>query len=221
LGESNFSDVVQKIHESKPSFIINTLNGDSNAAFFKALHQNGISLEKTPIFSFSIAEAEMAKIAQANGMKSLEGSYLTWSYFNSLQNKENEQLKKLFKQRFGEDTIINDPMYTAYISIQLFANVVHKYKTYETPRVKKNIAKESIGGAAGVTTINGKNNHAWKEIHIAKVGADGEAKVVWSSQAPQEPKPFPEYINTSKMLHYEDELYKKWGNRYEASREFQ
>lgn len=219
LGENNFSDVVEKIKLAKPSFIVNTLNGDSNVAFFKALNQSGISLYDTPVFSFSITEAEMYKIAHAAGIKSIEGSYLTWSYFNSLQTKENIELKNLFKKRFAKEVIITDPMYSAYMGVKLFANAVKKYNSFETAILKNNILKESIGGAAGIISMDAKNSHAWREVHIAKLSLDGVAKVVWSSQALQEPKPFPEYTNANQMLEYEEELYKKWGNRYEASRE--
>lgn len=219
LGENNFTDVIQKIEATQPSFIINTLNGDSNLAFFNALNKSAISLSTTPVFSFSIAETEMTNISQAIGAKAVEGSYLTWSYFNSLDNAENRELKKLFKQRFGENIVISDPMYTAFMAIKFYANVVSKYNNNEINSLKKNILKESIGGAAGVITIDKKNNHSWKQILIAKVDANATANVVWNSESPQEPKPFPQFIDSKKMQTYEEALYKKWDDSYEANKE--
>ena len=41
LGDQYFDDVVEKISESEPDVILNTINGDSNVAFFKELRQQG------------------------------------------------------------------------------------------------------------------------------------------------------------------------------------
>ncbi len=220
LGATNFDDTIEKIKSQKPSFIINTLNGDSNIAFFKALSDNNISLINTPVFSFSITENELEKISQYIGTKALEGSYLTWSYFSSIESKENQELKSLFKKRFGNDIIVTDPMYTAYMGVKLYEQNVKKHGCYKTKTTKKNLAKESIGGVAGVVAMDAKNNHTWKEVRIAKINADAKAVVIWESEALQKAKPFPEYINTHEMLNYEKELYQRWNSRYEASKEY-
>ena len=39
LGATNFEDIVSKIKQAKPDVILNTLNGDSNVAFFNALRE--------------------------------------------------------------------------------------------------------------------------------------------------------------------------------------
>ncbi|MCX6076535.1 MAG: urea ABC transporter substrate-binding protein [Campylobacterales bacterium] len=217
LGERDFTNIIEKIKVTKPSFILNTLNGDSNTAFFKALKEAGISLHETPVFSFSITETEMQKIAQEIG--SMEGNYITWSYFNSLDTPQNKELKKLFNTAFAKQTTITEPMYTAFMGVQLFAKIATKYNCYKTSTLKKNIGKQSIGGAGEILTIEETNNHIWKQVLIAKIDAKGEAQIVWDSKTQQEPKPFPLYIDSDTMLQYQDELYKKWGNKYEASKE--
>ena len=43
LGHTDFSTIIAKIKEAKPDIVYNTLNGDSNVAFFKQLKDAGIT----------------------------------------------------------------------------------------------------------------------------------------------------------------------------------
>ena len=43
LGHTDFSTIIAKIKEAKPDIVYNTLNGDSNVAFFKRLKDAGIT----------------------------------------------------------------------------------------------------------------------------------------------------------------------------------
>ena len=49
---------------SRPDLIVNTINGDSNAAFFRALRKAGISSASIPTLSFSIAENEVRSVGR-------------------------------------------------------------------------------------------------------------------------------------------------------------
>jgi ABC-type branched-subunit amino acid transport system substrate-binding protein len=60
--------VIAKIAQAKPAIIINTLNGDSNVAFFKQMAAAGLDPKKIPVMSFSIGEQE----AQAMGTALVE-----------------------------------------------------------------------------------------------------------------------------------------------------
>jgi len=83
LGESDMGALVADIIKRRPQLILNTLNGDSNAAFFAALEKAG--LRDLPIFSFSVAETGM----QAWGGARLTQHYAAWNYFQSLPGEEN------------------------------------------------------------------------------------------------------------------------------------
>lgn len=54
LGHKHFSSVVQHIQAAQPDVIFNTLNGDSNVAFFRALQKEGLTAEHLPVLSVSI-----------------------------------------------------------------------------------------------------------------------------------------------------------------------
>ena len=86
---------VEKIVESNPDVIMNTLNGDSNIAFFDALLKAGITAEKIPVMSFSISEEEFAKM----DLKNLSGNLLSWSYYGSTKTPENDVFVRLRESR--------------------------------------------------------------------------------------------------------------------------
>ncbi len=46
LGSTDVQDVIQKIVRTAPDVILNTINGDTNIAFFKALREAGITPDK-------------------------------------------------------------------------------------------------------------------------------------------------------------------------------
>src|SRR5260370_1185565 len=80
LASADTGDIIKKIQASKPEVILNTINGDSNVAFFRALRAAGITSDKVPTISFSIAEDELTSL----NPKDVEGDYAAWNYFHSI-----------------------------------------------------------------------------------------------------------------------------------------
>jgi len=62
LGHTDYSTLVNKIKSAKPDVAFNTLNGDSNVAFFKQLKDAGITSDDITICSVSVAEEEIRGI---------------------------------------------------------------------------------------------------------------------------------------------------------------
>jgi urea transport system substrate-binding protein len=56
LGSQKVDPVVEAIRQSKPDMIMNTINGDTNTAFFHALRAAGIRPNDIPTLSFSVGE---------------------------------------------------------------------------------------------------------------------------------------------------------------------
>ena len=97
LGEQNLEKFAREIAAQRPGFVLNTLNGDSNQHFFRALRKAGIRAEDIPVFSTSIAEAELA----AMGPELMAGHYAAWNYFQSVQGDENRAFIESFRRRLG------------------------------------------------------------------------------------------------------------------------
>jgi ABC-type branched-subunit amino acid transport system substrate-binding protein len=59
MGESKTEAVVARIKAAHPDVILNTINGDTNIAFFRSLRAAGIDPGTIPTVSFSIGENEL------------------------------------------------------------------------------------------------------------------------------------------------------------------
>ncbi len=186
LGGTDFSAVVNKIRQAKPDIVFNTINGDSNVAFFKQMVSAGIGPKTVPVISFSIAEQE----AKAIGIPLLEGSYAAWNYFMSLRNRSNEEFIRSYKAKYGSNSLITDPMAHGYMNVHLWKMAVEKAKTFD-PKVVRKIATELpwVDSPFGKIKI-AKNQSLYQTAYIGKLGSDGQFSIIWSSKEPISPEPY-------------------------------
>ena len=210
LGSSDVDDVVKKIAAAKPDAIFNTINGDSNLAFFKALRAVGITPDKIPTISFSIAEAEL----QAMGAAAFAGDYAAWNYFQSIDSEKNREFVEKFKKIYGASRVTDDPIEAGYFGVHLWAKAVNDAGTTDVEAVRKALPKQSFEAPEGMVYIDKENQHTWKIVRIGKILPDGQFEIVWSSEKPIRPVPFPVYRSKIEWNQFLTELYKSWGERW-------
>ena len=115
LGSQEVDDIVAEIVARRPDAILNTINGDSNLAFFRALRAAGITPKDILTISFSISENELGSIDP----ELVAGDIASWNYFQSLDEAHNRTFVADFKARYGQDRVIGDPMVAAYEGVHL------------------------------------------------------------------------------------------------------
>lgn len=186
LGHTDYSTLISKIKDSKPDVIFNTLNGDSNVAFFKQLKDVGITSADIPVLSVSVAEEEIRGI----GASVLEGHYASWNYYQTTDTPENEEFVANYKKKYGDDRVTGDPIEAAYTAVYLWAKAVEKAGSFEIDKVKKAADGIEFNAPSGVVKIEGANQHIWKTARIGQVQADGQFKEVWKSGESIKPDPY-------------------------------
>ncbi|MFN3267060.1 MAG: urea ABC transporter substrate-binding protein [Deinococcales bacterium] len=186
LGGTEFASIISKIKAAAPDIIINTLNGDSNVAFFKQYKAAGYDAKKLPIISFSIAEQE----AQAIGTELLEGQLAAWNYFQSLEGAANKKFVAAYKKKFGEDKVITDPMAHAYINVYLWKAAAEKAKSLEPVAVRKAITGISLKDSPLGPVAIQANGSLSQRVFIGESGEGGQFKIVWQSKAIVQPQPY-------------------------------
>ena len=211
LGSRQVEGVVEKIARARPSVILNTINGDSNVAFFQALRKRGIRAEDTPVMSFSIAEGEVGAI----GADVLAGDYAAWNYFQSLDTPENREFVQRFRARFGSDRVVSDPMVAAYLAVHLWAQAVEAAQTPDAAVVQRSIGDQSYLGPGGMVYVDRATQHTWKIVRLGRIRRDGQFDVVWSSEDPVRPVPYPVYRRRDEWDDFLGALYQGWGGRWE------
>ena len=186
LGDTNFSSVINKVRSAGPEIIFNTLNGDSNVAFFKQYDATGLTPEELPIISFSIAEQE----AQAMGVELVAGNYAAWNYFQSLENPANTAFIEVYKAAYGEDAVITDPMIHGYIDVYLWKAAVEKAGSFETDAVRTAAyGLELPDTPMGTVTID-DNQSIYQTVYVGQINDEGQFDILWDSGEPVEPEPY-------------------------------
>ena len=201
FGYNDFQTIVSRIRtfaESKPTAVINTINGDANVAFYKELANQGIKAEDIPVMAFSVGEEEL----RGMDTRPLTGQLAAWNYFMSLDNPANKAFIKRWRDYVkahhlpgGERRVTNDPMEATYIGIHMWANAVRKARSTATEAVRKAMAGQTFAAPSGLTVrMDPENHHLHKPFFIGEVQADGQFAVVFKSPALITPQPWSPFL---------------------------
>lgn len=196
MGHSDYNTVISKIKSTKPDVIFNTLNGDSNVAFFKQLRDAGITAKDIPVLSVSVAEEEIRGI----GVDVLKGHYAAWNYFQTTDTPENQTFVKNYKAKYGDDRVTADPIEAAYTAVYLWAEAVKKAGSFDVDKVKKAADGIEFSAPSGLVKIDGETQHIYKTVRIGQVQADGQFKEVWNSGGQVKPDPYLKTYDWAKDL---------------------
>jgi len=195
LGSTEVTPIITKIRQALPDggVIFNSLNGDSNVAFFKQLQGAGLTPDKYPVMSVSIAEEEVRQI----GKEFLIGHYAAWNYYQTVESPENEKWVADFKAEYGEDRVTNDPMEAAYIMVYLWKQSVEAAGTTELEAVRTAAIGQEFAAPEGPVKMN-VNHHISKTVRIGEVRDDGLFNIVWSTDGPVDPLPWNQFVPDTK-----------------------
>lgn len=196
LGSTEVTPLISKIKEALPNggVIFNTLNGDSNVAFFKQMQGAGLGPDKYPTMSVSIAEEEVKAI----GVEYLKGHYAAWNYFMTVDSPANKKFVDAFKEKYGKDRVTNDPMEAAYIMVYLWKQAVEKAKTADDlEKVRAAALGQTFDAPGGSVTLE-NNHHLAKIVRLGQVRDDGLFEIVYSTPKAVSPLPWNQFVKDTK-----------------------
>jgi len=196
LGSIEVTPIITKIRSALPDggVIFNTLNGDSNVAFFKQLQGAGLTPDKYPTMSVSIAEEEV----QAIGVEYLKGHYAAWNYFMTVDTPQNKTFVEAFKAKFGQNRVTNDPMESAYIGVNLWKQAVEQAGTADDlEKVRQAAIGQAFDAPQGPVKMF-PNHHISQTVRIGEVGDDGLFKIVYATPQPVDPLPWNQFVAETK-----------------------
>ncbi len=186
MGHSDFSEIIQEIKMEKPDVIINSLNGDSNVSFFKQLKEAGYSAEKLPTMSFSISEEEVSKI----GIENLIGHLVTWNYYETTETPKNAKFVSDYKNEYGSDRVTGDPIEAGYIAVYMWAAACEKAGSFDVEDVRMAAKGLSFTAPEGTVTIDGTNQHLYKQVRIGRINQNGLIDEIWATPGAIKPDPY-------------------------------
>ena len=195
LGNTEVTPIITKIKAALPNggVIFNSLNGDSNVAFFKQLKGAGMGPDLYPVMSVSIAEEEVRTI----GPDFLVGHYAAWNYFQTVESSANEKWVSDFKAEYGDDRVTNDPMEAAYIMVYLWKQAAEQAGSVDIAAVREAAYGQVFEAPGGTVTMN-PNHHISKTVRIGEIREDGLFEIVSATDGPVDPLPWNQYVPDTK-----------------------
>jgi urea transport system substrate-binding protein len=195
LGNTEVAPIIAKIRSALPNggVIYNTLNGDSNVAFFKQLKGAGLGPDRYPVMSVSIAEEEVKAI----GTDFLTGQYAAWNYFMTVESDANTKFVEAFRSKYGDERVTNDPMEAGYISVNIWKQAVEQAGSEGTPTDLEAVRQAAYGQtfeAPGGTVTMNPNHHLSKTVRIGEVRDDGLFEIVYATDGPVDPVPWNQFV---------------------------
>jgi len=185
LGTTDFSDSIKRIKQVRPDVVFNTLNGDSNIAFYQQYKDAGISAQEIPIMAVSVGEEELRRI----GGSTAAGHYATWSYFQSIDTPNNRVFVENFQRRYGSDRVTSDPIEAAYTQVYLWKQAAEKAGSVEIELLREAAYGQSFEAPGGKLSIE-RNNHLSKPCRIGKILPTGQFEIVYTSAGVLKPQPW-------------------------------
>jgi urea transport system substrate-binding protein len=211
LGAQDFTAIVARILAARPDVILNTINGDSNLGFYRALRAAGITPARIPVMSFSIAETEVRAIGPAL----IAGDYLARNYFQSVDTPENRAFLARF-QAAHPGVVFTAPMEAAYFGVMMWAKAVEEAGSTDFRDFRATLRGQSMAAPGGIVYIDPATQHTWRTVRIGRVRPDGAIAILWDSQGPVRPVPFPTFLTRPEWLAFLDGLYRGWGGNWAA-----
>jgi len=184
LSWDDFAGTIDLIRSADVDMVLNTINGDSNLAFFREYAQSGLDAGKVPILSFSFSEIESADVKEEAA-----GHYACWSYFQGTDSAENHRFLANYGQRFGDRRCVSDPVVTAYTQVYLWKHIAETANSLEAADILRNAPGMRVSGPGGWMEVQ-RNHHVRKPALIGRAENDGQFRVVWESESPIDPKPW-------------------------------
>jgi urea transport system substrate-binding protein len=212
LGDREAGPVVARIREARPDVILNTINGETNVAFFRALRAAGITPATIPTMSFSFAEHELGYLRAED----MVGDYAALNYFQTVDSERNRRFVASFRAKYGPDRVTSDPIESAYAGVHLWAQAVADAGVADAPAIRRAMKRQSFDAPGGMVYVEPENQHLWKVVRIGRIRADGQFDIVWSSEKPIRPVPYPIYRSREEWMAFLDGLYRGWGGAWAA-----
>ncbi len=184
LGGQDFGVVLERVRRARPDALMNTLNGDSNLAFYRQAHAAGVRAAQLPIMATSATETELGPVAEVAA-----GHLACSSYFQSLDTPENRAFVEGFRARQGGDRVVSAPAVTAYVQVFLWKQAVERAGEVTAGAVRRCLAGCAMESPMGRVRIEA-NQHLSMPVRIGRLRADGQFDLLWQGGGMVTPLPW-------------------------------
>jgi ABC-type branched-subunit amino acid transport system substrate-binding protein len=191
VGCTEFGQVIETILAARPSFVFNTLIGESSYQFLRDLRRacesRGIDqAAQIPVASCTLSEPELAAIGPA----AVDGHITSSVYFASLDTPGNDRFVRAYRARFPEGPVVSADAEATYLAVHLLARAVAEAGAVDAADVKRAVARQTIMAPQGEVRIDAETMHATLTPRIARSNAEGGFTILREATKPVAADPY-------------------------------
>jgi ABC-type branched-subunit amino acid transport system substrate-binding protein len=191
VGCTEFRQVIDAILGARPSFVFNTLIGESSYQFLRDLRaacsSRGMDqASEIPVASCTLSEPELMAI----GPGAVDGHITSSVYFSSLDTPENDRFVRAYRARFPDGPVASADAEATYLAVRLLALAVVEAGAIEASAVKRAVARRSIMAPQGEVRIDPETMHASLTPRIARSNVEGGFTVLREAMRPVPADPY-------------------------------
>ena len=91
------------------------------------------------------------------------------------------------------------------------AQAVVEAESEDVADVLKAIRHQSLNAPEGIVSVDDETQHTWRPVYVGRIRADGQFDLVWSSEKPVRPIPYPSSRAHADWEDFLNGLYRAWG----------
>lgn len=183
LGTQQVGSAIEAINEAQPDLILNTIQGDTDVAFFRAARAEAVT--EIPVLSFTIGEDSLHKIGEH-----LQGDWLAGTSFVDFDAPQRHALIDRVRDRYGPQRTMTPSMKAAYISVQLWAQAVRQTANLQPNEVRSLLLSENVSVLDIPIYIQQDFGRCFQTPWVGKINAEGQVELVWIDTKPLRPRAF-------------------------------
>lgn len=160
-----YDSALRQIRDSKANIIFHTLTGSDTVNFRKQFVGAGMNKD---FVLWTVDDEEV--VTSGLGPEVSAGAYVSFDYFMSLKNPNNEAFLKRFRAKFGKDALMNTVGVAMYNAGHMAALAITKTGKVTTASLRQGLKELSFDKAPqGKVTMRGRDNQMVLPSNLMKV----------------------------------------------------
>jgi urea transport system substrate-binding protein len=142
------------------------------------------------------------------------GDDAAWNCFMSIDRPQNHAFLKRFQAKYGKHWLTNDPMEATYFGVHLWAQAVRAAGSADVRAIRKAIKGQRFDAPEGPVQIDPTTQHTSKTVRIGKILEGRHFEVVYTSESPIAPVPYPPTRTRQAWHDFVNDLHISWGGHW-------
>ena len=187
LGHTDFATIVNKLKGSGADAVFNTLNGDSNVAFFKEYKNVGLAADD-PARRLGVHRRGGGRWHRHRQHR--RPAHRVELLPDGRQPREHHVRRGVQGQVRRRARDVRPDGGRVHVALPLEGAWSRRPSRSTSRTIQEAAGGVTFDAPEGTVTVNGDNHHIAKTALIGKIGPDGLIYTEWSSDGPIEPDPF-------------------------------